>query len=216
MKLCRRPYVLSVFVTLVCLLPYAGLAQAAKPAPSAPKGAAKVHMHKCVDEKGKVYYTDNPRNDCAETAELSKRGVRIEKAAPPKIPDASPQAASPDEIAAARRDKAILATYTTESQIEDARTRNLDPPLQAVKLGRAHLDRARTQLDGFRKQEQQFQRQDKPVPASLNEDLRIQADKVAELESELTRKQGRVDEISARFDADLKRFRELKGGAGSR
>lgn len=221
MKQCRRPHVLSVIVMLVCFLPDAGITQAAQPkrAPStkAAKGAT-TYMNKCTDAKGRVQYTDNPGEDCAETVELSKQGVKIERTEPAGKPGAAVQAAptSAEAIAVARRDKTLLATYTSESQIEEARARNLEPPVQAVKLGQTHLERARAQLDGLRKQEEQLKQQNKPVPATLNEDLRIKSDQVAHLENELSRKQSRVDEIAARFDADLNRFRELKSSADSR
>lgn len=211
MKLMHKSAVWPVFV---CLLLCAGLAQAA----NTPKSAKKAHMHKCVAENGQVRYTDNPGADCAQIVDLNKQGVKLERPAPAKEARAPAQneTAGPEAVAAARRDKTILATYTSESQIEEAKARNLEPPLQAVKLGQTHLDRARTQLDELKKQEDALKRQKKPLPAGLSDDLERGAARVAHLENEMARKQARVDDIAARFDADLKRFRELRESAAPR
>jgi hypothetical protein len=150
--------------------------------------------------------------------ELNRQGVKVDrpKTAPAAGAPADPKNATPQSTEQMRRDKAILATYTAESQIDEAKARNLEPPLQAVKLSEKRLERARAQHAALEKQAEQLTRQNKPVPASLTEDLRLRQADVARLETELERKKANAEQVAARFEADRQRFRELKGLEASR
>lgn len=97
-------------------------------------------MKKCVDASGKVlYYGDtippDLRPKCKDLSELSNKGIekkkteylnpeeRKEKAEA----DAAKKAEKQKEVDQARKDKALLATYTTEKEIDLTRDRNLKP-----------------------------------------------------------------------------------------
>jgi FtsZ-interacting cell division protein ZipA len=207
---CRNTALLSASVMLAGLMLVALPVPAAKPGVPGKPGAT---MHKCTDAKGRIYYTDSPGPDCADGVELNRQGVKVDRPKPAPTPGvaANAKTETPQSVEQTRRDKAILATYTAESQIEEAKARNLEPPVQAVKLAEKHVERARSQLAALSKQAEQLTRQNKPVPATLTEDLRLKEADVARLESELVRKKAAADQVAARFEADRQRFRELKG-----
>ncbi len=100
--------------------------------------AAQERMYKCVDARGKVYYTQVPPPECLgrDTQELNKSGTLIRK-----NPAAIPLTPAQEQAREAERRKkieneekskeerrknlALLNTYSSERDIEDARTRAL-------------------------------------------------------------------------------------------
>src|SRR5947199_5993159 len=105
--------------------------------------AAQERMYKYVDARGKVYYTQVPPPECLgrDTQELNKSGTLIRK---------NPAALSPAQAQAReaerkkkiedeerskeerRKNLALLNTYSSEKDIEDARTRALKEAQGAI------------------------------------------------------------------------------------
>jgi hypothetical protein len=99
-------------------------------------GAARAATYKWVDEKGVVHYTDKMPPDQVDkaTTELSKQGVTVnktDKALTPEQRRAKEQEAERAKEAAkaqeetTRRDRALVASYTSEAEIDLARNRSL-------------------------------------------------------------------------------------------
>src|SRR5437667_12431793 len=100
--------------------------------------AAQERMYKCVDARGKVYYTQVPPPECLgrDTQELNKSGTLIRKnpAVVPLTPaqeqarEAERRKKIEDEERSKeerRKNLALLNTYSSEKDIEDTRTRAL-------------------------------------------------------------------------------------------
>ena len=170
-------------------------------------------MYKCVDEAGKVHYSDGPNTDCDKGSELNRHGVVVKK--PGDKPAAPPKAAKDDskkvELATgARRDRAMMATYMTEQDIDAARDRSLAIPLQSVKGLEGKLEKANNDLFDLKKQADTLASQQKPLPPDLIEDVQIKQKQIAVLETELAQKKANAEAIRARFESDKQRYRELK------
>lgn len=180
------------------------------------KPGATVTMHKCVDANGKVYYSDKLTPDCERSSELSRHGVTVapKAGAGGASPGTQKPGAAPTARALAdeRRDKALVATYTTEQEIDLARDRNLQMPLQAVKVAETRLGKLDKELEGLRKQAEGFTSKKEPVPAHLGEEIKRKQAAQSALQSELAQKNAQADQIRAKFEADKQRFRELKSG----
>ena len=99
-------------------------------------GTARAAMYKWVDEKGVVHYTDKMPPEAVDKAnvELNKEGIpikRTDKALTPEQRRAIEQEAeraketarAQEEIA--RRDRALVSSYTSEAEIDLARNRSL-------------------------------------------------------------------------------------------
>ncbi|MGH8630600.1 MAG: hypothetical protein ACREU7_07530 [Burkholderiales bacterium] len=189
-------------------------AYGAKPTKSAPKTT----MFKCKDERGRAYYSDKPGPECAQgkVHQLSRHGLTIE---PRRGSDqaagkpAGGERVSPEQR---RRDKALLATYSTEGQIEEAKQRNLALPLQALKQTETKLGRAQQELSTLHGQADGYASQKKQIPAVLIEDVRGKEALVKKLSADVGRKRVHTTQIEERFEAERKRFRELTSQQAAR
>lgn len=207
---------IRIFVSalLICALTGQAWAQQQKPRKPAGKPGSAVTMHKCIDAEGKIYYSDKYTPGCERSSELSRQGMTVEpKSAPGTAAKGAqkPGAAPAQTLAEERRDKALVATYTTEKEIELAQDRNLQAPLQAVKVAEIRLGKLDKELEGLQKQAEGFTSKNKPVPAHLSEEINRKQSSQSALKSELAQKNTQVNQIRARYEADKLRFRELKG-----
>jgi hypothetical protein len=206
------------------VLPIAGAAfsLAALMATPAPAHAA---TYKWVDEKGVIHYTDKlpPEEINKGNVELNKQGVPVKKTEPALTQEQRRAKALEEERAKeiakqredkARRDRALLSSYTSESEIDLARNRSLrtiDDVLKSAQAYTEQLSRRRTAIEAKKKTE--FG--DKPTPPALerelegiNAELSRQADLIA-------LKQREIVQVNAKYDSDRHRWRELIAARGS-
>lgn len=158
-------------------------------------------LSKCVDGKGKTYYYDRvqpPECQGKPITQMSDKGVVVnetEGALTPEQQKEREEEAFQSKADAQkiknqkRRDKALLATYTNEKEIDLAMNRNLEPFNVAIKSIEPRLKNA----------EEKFAR---TKDAEAEKEVR-------HLKAEITRKQQEREKVRARFEADKERFREL-------
>lgn len=209
--------VLKVCMSMLLVAALAGQAwaqQQPKPRKPAGKPGSTVTMHKCVDANGKVYYSDKITPDCERSSELSRHGLTVAPKPDSTSPGSQKPGAAPtaQSLADERRDKALVATYTTEQEIDLARDRNLQTPLQALKVAETRLGKLDKELEGLQKQADGFTSKNKAVPSHLTEEINTKQAARSSLQAELAQKRGQADQIRAKFEADKQRFRELKSG----
>jgi len=183
-------------------------------------GAQK--LYKYVDENGRTRYTDRPPIDMTGRAseQLNSQGTVVKRNAPALTPEeiaAQEEAERKKREAAAiareetRKNRALLATYPSIKDIEDARRRALENNAEAVrqiKLRIADLDRRRAQLE-----KDVVPYKDKPLPAELRrESFEVESDLRAQNEL-LEVKQQEVTAINARYDEDKRRYQQITGTA---
>ena len=185
--------------------------------------AAQQRMYKCVDAKGKVYYTQVPPPECLgrDTQELNKSGTLIRKK-----PVATPLSPAQEQAREAERRKkiedeersreqrrknlALLNTYSSEKDIEDARTRALTEAQGAI-------EDTERRIEGAQKRHQELEAEKefyvkKPMPFKLkqeiaNNDIEIQNQIVL-----LDAKKKEISTINAKYDEDKRRYVELTSG----
>ena len=205
------------------VLPIAGAALflAAFVAMPAPAHAA---TYKWVDEKGVIHYTDKlpPEEINKGNVELNKQGVPVKKTEPALTPEQRRAKTLEEERGKetakqqedkARRDRALLSSYTSESEIDLARNRSLRTLDDVLKSAHAYIEqltRRRTAIEARKKTE--FG--DKPTPPALerelegiNAELSRQADLIA-------LKQREIVQVNAKYDTDRQRWRELIAARG--
>ncbi len=199
-------------IVLTCLI----ATMVALPA-QAQQAAGGMRMYKCVDGAGKVYYSDKLNPDCGQGTELNRHGVIMKKKEIVK-PAQNGQPVKTDVVAMAkttreqeRPDRALMATYTTEEEIDAARDRSLALPAQGTKAIENKLDKVNLQLTELKKQADTLATQKKPLPPHLLEDVSGSQKEIASLEAELAQRKVQSDSIRAKYDSDKLRFRELKG-----
>jgi hypothetical protein len=220
---------IAVFGAAIAISPLAALAQS-----KAPQG----HSYRCVTSDGKKYYGSTIPEQCvgrpvevisssgtvlqridAEADKKSRAAKEAEAARKLEVDNASREEA--------RRNRALLATYTSEKDIEEARNRALAENAKLVKEVEARIDTIRKRQAGYAKEMEFYsdggakaadKGKAKPAaapksgakpPPKLVEDIRMaEVDlKLQEEAADQLKKQ--VTIINAKYDDDRKRFLAL-------
>jgi hypothetical protein len=175
-------------------------------------------MYKCVDAKGKVYYTQVPPRECLgrETQELDKSGIVVRKT------ERAPTAAEIQAREAERKKKleederlreerrknmALLNTYSSEKDIEDARKRALNEAQRAIEATErtiAGAQKRRKELDA----EKEFYVK-KPMPLKLRQEISNTEIEIKNQTALLEAKNREISVINAKYDQDKRRYVEL-------
>jgi len=206
---------MKVICSLVSLTIAAALAGPALAQQKPNPGASGPVMYKCVDSRGKVYYSDRFTPECGQTQEMNRQGRVVKKHETAK-PGVAPKSAADkeggrkDSAERQRRDRALMATYTSEEEIDLARDRSLAIPLQAIKTAENRLDKANAQLFDLKTQANRLAGQQKAIPANLLDEIDAKQKEVSALEAELQQKKNYAESVRARYEADKLRYRQLK------
>jgi len=183
--------------------------------------AAQERMYKCVDARGKVYYTQVPPAECLgrDTQELNKSGTLIRKN-PAALSPAQQQAREAErkkKIEDEERSKedrrknlALLNTYSSEKDIEDARTR-------ALKEAQGAIEDTERVIAGARKRRQELETEKefyvkKPMPFKLKQEITNNEIEIKNQTSLLDAKRKEISTINAKYDEDKRRYVELTSG----
>ena len=181
--------------------------------------AAHAATYKWVDDKGVVHYTDKipPEAQNKGNVVLDKNGIPIKRNDPPPTPEqrkaradeeARQQQLAKERELVERKDRALLSTYTMESEIELARKRALltiDSQVQSSTAYSATLNKRRAELE---KQKAALGAQ--PMPPLLERELANITSELAKQDDLLAAKQKEIAVVNARYDADKKRWKELR------
>ena len=188
--------------------------------------AAQERMYKCVDARGKVYYTQVPPPECLgrDTQELNKSGTLIRKN-PAVIPltPAQEQARETErkkKIEEEERSKeerrknlALLNTYSSEKDIEDARAR-------ALKEAQGAIEDTERSITGAEKRRQELESEKefyvkKPMPFKLKQEITNNEITIRNQTVLLDAKKKEISTINAKYDEDRRRYIELTSGKGA-
>jgi len=197
-------------IALVALLaaPFDALAQAAV-------------TYRCTAADGKKYYGSTIPRQCfgQKIEELNSRGMVVKR----YDAESDDKAKAEKEMSAAkkreleavskeasRRNRALLATYTSEKDLEDARKRALAENQRAVAEVQGRIAGIKKDQNRLTKELEFYTGKNKP-PAKLNEEITNTEIDIKAQEGLLEAKKKEVDVINAKYDDDKKRYRELTG-----
>jgi hypothetical protein len=188
--------------------------------------------YKCVDERGVTLIGDVPPAGCANVVmyEISASGTVLRKIDP--TPTAEQVKARQEEAVKKReadraafeqkrKDMALLNTYSSEHEIEVARDRNIEPirgRIAAEKDRMVAVDKRLKEIAD----EMEFYKaghkggKDKPAP-EVPQTLLMQQESArkerASLEKTIADNEKEIESVRQRYEADKKRYGELKGDA---
>jgi hypothetical protein len=182
-----------VSLTIATALAVPALAQQ-EPKP----GASGPVTYKCVDGRGKIYYSDQFTPECGQIQEMNRQGRVVKKHETAK-PAADGTGGAKDSAERQRRDRALMATYTSEEEIEVARDRSLTIPLQAVKTAENRLEKANDQLFDLKSQADRLAGQQKAIPPNLLEEIGVKQKEISALEAELQQKKSYAESVRAKL-----------------
>jgi hypothetical protein len=188
--------------------------------PSVPSSSS----YRCVGTDGKKYYGSTVPPQCLgrPVEQLNSQGMVIQRF------DAAASAAERAQKAAeeeerkkreiiskeeGRRNRALLATYTSEKDIDAARARALKENQGAVADIEKRIGGLKTRLAEQKKELDFYTGKNKP-PAKLAQDIQSTEFDIQAQENLMASKKKEVEQINARYDDDKKRYAELTKGSG--
>jgi hypothetical protein len=194
----------------------------------APLAAQAQATYRCTGNDGKKYYGSTIPMQCVgrPVEQLNAQGLVVRRIDPEGEEKARAQkeaaaekkkeqeAASREET---RRSRALLATYTSERDIEEARKRALQDNERAVHEVETKIEALRKRRAGYEKELAFYQDgKDKKAkggpPAKLTSDLKNSDIDLKAQEDLLAVKKKEVNVINAKYDEDKKRYLEATRG----
>jgi hypothetical protein len=185
-------------------------------------------LYRWTDRNGVVHYGDKipPEYANLDRNVLNDQGVRVgfeegEITEAERAAYAARQAAADAERQAradiARRDRMLLATYLTITDIEDLRDRRLELLESQIKVTELYLGNLRKRLLGLLEEASRFKpytaNADAPqIPENLALDISSTTSSISLYEQTLARTRTDQQALRSSFNNDIARFRELKGG----
>jgi len=184
---------------------------------AAPLSAA--NLYKWVDEKGVTHYTDKMPPDAVDKAnvEMNKDGIAVKRTEPAPTPEQRRAKALEEERLKAtareretvdRRDRALMQSYTTEDEIDLARNRALGTIDTQVASAQAYSQQLAKRRDELQAKRKSFG--SKPVPAAIDTELESIADELSKQAALIAERKRDSAVITARYDQDKQRWRELR------
>ncbi len=182
--------------------------------------AAQQRMYKCVDARGKVYYTQVPPPECLgrDTQELDKSGTPMRKSQTPAALTPEQQRAREAELKKKieaeerakeerRKNTALLNTYSSEKDIDDARARALKEAELAIAETEKRIVGAQKRRKELESEKEFYVK--KPMPLRLKQDIANNEIEIKNQTELLDAKKKEISVINAKYDSDKRRYVEL-------
>lgn len=180
---------------------------------------ASAATYKWVDDKGVTHYTDKMPPEA-----VNKGSTVLDKQARP-VRKIDP-AATPEQIRAreaeeeqkranarlseetARRDRALMSSYTSEAEIDLARTRQLGTIDSQIESAQAYTASLRKRKDALDRRKAAVG--DQPLPLELQREIESTETELGKQTRLLEQKHAERVAVVAKYDAEKARWRELK------
>jgi hypothetical protein len=223
-----RTTVLAACTLLLAAAPAATLAQAktdeAKEKARINALRAQVRSYRCVTRAGRKYYGSTIPPQCTgELVEaLSAQGTLLFRIEPPltaeqkaakeaeELKAAEAEAARKDAQKAAevqaRRDRALLDTYSDESDIERVRARALSSNREAAAQVEQRIAQLKNRQAHLAKE---AEKTPAAVPEKVQQDMKAVAYDLSLQEELLESRKREAAEINARYDDEKRKYRQL-------
>jgi len=175
-------------------------------------------MYKWVDEKGVVHYTDKIPPEAVDKAsvELNKQGIPVKKTEKSltveqrramAVEEERQREVAKQQEEVARRDRALLSSYTSEAEIDLARNRALQTINSVISSTQAFGEQLNKRKADVETRKAEFK--GKPVNATLDRELESIDAELARQADLVAQKKRETTAIVAKYDADKQRWREL-------
>ena len=180
-------------------------------------------VYRWVDDKGVVHFGDQvpPEYAPIDREVLNQYGipVRSEQGLMTEEElEAERKAAAEKKavLAAARRDEVLLSTYLSVEEIEALRNRRMELIAGQVSVTTLYLQSLEEKLKRLQQEASTFKPYSKdpdaePIDEKLAEELSDVGDSIALYQKTLQDTRTRQGRVVSAFDADIARFKELKG-----
>ncbi len=206
---------LLAILIAVSLLPLGALA--------APKNQQQPKLYRWVDENGVVHYGDSIPAKYAdiERQVINDHGITVDVLAAKKTDEELEEEQRQEELRQAREaqrraDQALLATYLSVAEIELHRDRRIELFQAQARVTELYLSNLKRRLDKLQKDASRYRPYSQNPDAEMIDpdlvaDIATTKDTIARHEANLRKFQEDEQNIVARFDGDIDRFKKLKG-----
>jgi Domain of unknown function (DUF4124) len=178
-------------------------------------------LYRYVDERGVAHYSDKPLIEATgrPTAKITSSGARLPgqpgsgsdaagSGEPPNGPDRARRAEANSQARyEQRRNLALLATYNSLEEIDQAENFALREPKKSMRDAQARMIEAGRRRADLRTQVEALGT--RPVPAELSQDLANAEFEFRSLATLVQSKRREVQAITSRFDEDRRRYELL-------
>ncbi len=184
---------------------------------------ASAKMYQWVDDNGTRHMESTCPRDCAGKDHfeidkgrktLIKGSLTIQERRAERAATLDNDKKSDEELAhieQVRKDKALLNTYTNTAEIDLARKRNMQQLEARVNSMASQVKIVNDRLLGLQKEAEGYKQKEKPLPASLNDDLIETESRLGKLQVDYDKAKAEEAKMTARYDADIARYKELTG-----
>lgn len=180
-------------------------------------------LYKWVDENGMVHYSDKLPPEAAQHAheQLNTRGQTVDSVKDPQeeieeqVVDTAEQEErrrqAEIEARERMRDRILLDTFTTERDLQLTRKDRLNAVDSLINLMKSNNERIQGQISENQAKIDETNAKGRAVPENLQKQRESLNNQLAKNNRYISAKQEERRKLVEQFDADLKRFRELKG-----
>ncbi|MFP5380810.1 MAG: DUF4124 domain-containing protein [Gammaproteobacteria bacterium] len=182
-------------------------------------GMAQAQMYRWVDSNGRVHYSDTPPTTYQKSggAEMSKQGVVIKRtqSEAERRAEAERQAEQAriqeEQNRQAQVDRALMATYTSEAEIDLARDRALEHHKLAIRGAEIRGTAVSATLADLKKRIANIEKAGRPVGPGLIDQLEQAHRENQDLKRVIQNNQEAMEKVREKYAAEKVRFRQLSG-----
>jgi hypothetical protein len=201
------------------------LAAGVADAQSGQKPSGQNKVYRWVDKNGQVHYGDSVPAEYADQDRdvLNRQGVTVGREEGHITPaeaaaKAAADKAARDEQKRRLRDRVLLQTYQSVEELEVLRDNRLELVDSQLTIQEQSLANLRAQHAQIKKQAARYapvntKPDAAPLPPELAKDLKRAASDIATQEANLQKRRDERENIRMTFEADIKRFAELRAVA---
>jgi hypothetical protein len=181
--------------------------------------------YKWVDDKGVTHYGDHVPAEYAqrEQSVLNSQGVVTQKRRAEMSPAEAAEYAAKQREEARRRqhDMFLISTYPSVKEIENVRDTRVEQINAQISASEAYIASLTTRMDGLKQRAMLFTPYNtKPgarrMPDDLAEEMVRALSELRTQNSALAKRRTELQGVIDQFDADIRRFKELRTAAAAR
>lgn len=187
-------------------------------------GSAHAQIYMCKDAAGRTITSDRPIPECADrvireldTAGRTRREIRPPPTAEEKRQkDLQEEKRKADELAAdeqRRNDRLLRSRFRSEDDLNAARAQSIAVVEEQLKRERARLASSEKQQQRTQAEIESLKKRNAPVPVSMQQQLDDEAQSANDTMNKIQEHEAEIAQINAKYDAMLKRYREMAGVA---
>jgi len=177
-------------------------------------------IYKWVDENGEIQYGDRvpPQYASEERSVINKQGqtVKVYEAAKTPEQKAEEQALAKQQAEQKKlaeqqavRDRSLLATYSSEEDMLQARDSKIASVDTLIQLTNSRIGSMQQRLGELTNDAAEFERSGKKLPEGLVNQMKNIKEQIQQNEAFVDHKEQEKQQLAQKFEEDINRYREL-------